>query len=115
MQPHAEAHVESCAGIWKDPGGDSKDPMVANSSLAEQENSHLKKLKSTAIHMKQTHLLWLIRFMLYRQWRKKSQPYLQRNALKRNAEFARAEDHDIVVAAPASEPHIVADALQLPV
>lgn len=54
------------------------DPFFENSSLAEQSNKQLTKLKTAAAHMNQFTLLWRIRHMLYsinkavsQQWRRR--------------------------------------------
>lgn len=63
--------------------------------------------------MRQTHLLWLIRFVLYRQWRRKADRHLTRNVGARAA-TCRVEGHlggPAVVAAP-TQPHVVDDVLR---
>jgi hypothetical protein len=105
-------------GTYKPRTTRSADPLVANPSFAEQENAVLDNFKSAAVHMKQTHLLWLVRFVLYRRGRKKKDgAYLHRDATKRQraAAAAAAASPDgldtPVVSAPASEPHEVAEVL----
>lgn len=97
-----------CTGSYKDHNKSSKDPIIANPTFAEQENAALKKLKSSAVHMRQTHLLWLTRFMLYRQWRKKHASYFHRNARAR-ANCVRVQDP--VIGPVPSEPVEVAEVL----
>lgn len=69
------------AGTYRSQTGPSGDPLIANSSFAEQQNKYFKKLKPAAVHMKQTHLLWLVRFLLYSRWKHKDDFFVQRNAM----------------------------------
>jgi hypothetical protein len=49
-----------------------------NSSLAEQKNSKLAKLKCAAAHMNQFTLLWIFRWVLYKMHIAKSQGFRKR-------------------------------------
>jgi hypothetical protein len=54
------------------------DPFFRNSSLAEQSNKQLTKLKTAAAHMNQFTLIWRIRWMLYSINKAASEPWRRR-------------------------------------
>ena len=50
----------------------------------------LQKLKAGAVHMRQVHLLWLIRLVLYKRSKDKKASFLHRDAAKRARRAAAA-------------------------
>jgi hypothetical protein len=88
---------------------DSSDPLIANSSFMEQENAKLNRLKKAVVNMRQDHLLWVIRFMLYRTAVTKNHHWLKRDAGRR---LARAGGEALTEQTPpATSPQIVAQVL----
>lgn len=64
----------------------SFDPLVRNSSFMEQENAKLNRMKRAAVNMRQDHVLWIIRFVLYRIAVTKHEHWLKRDAHRRMAQ-----------------------------
>lgn len=74
----------------------------------EQENARLQRLKQAAVHMRQDHLLWIIRFVLYRIAGTKNHHWLKRDAQKRMAQANVVLDEQTP---PATSPDVVNNVL----
>jgi hypothetical protein len=74
----------------------------------EQENVKLNKMKRAAVNMRQDHLLWIIRFVLYRIAVTKDDHWLKRDSHRR---MARSNIVLTGQTPPATSPDAVADIL----
>lgn len=92
LTAHAETHKEQSA---------KRDSLIENASFAEQQNAFLAKLKAGAVHMQQTTLLWLIRFVFH-ELALKHDPKVQQVVSRHAARKKRAR--------PALEQRIMANA-----
>lgn len=86
----------------------SSDPLIKNSSFMEQENAKLRRMKKAAVHMRQDHLLWIIRFVLYRIAVTKDDHWLKRDARRR---MSQARVSMTEQTPPATSPDVVATVL----
>jgi hypothetical protein len=74
----------------------------------EQETAKLKRLKRAAVNMRQDHLLWIIRFVLYRIAVTKDNHWLKRDAQRRMAQVL-IDMHEQTP--PATSPQVVSSVL----
>lgn len=101
-----------CSGAYRELNAAKDDPLVANSSYAEQSNAFLGRLKAGAVHMKQVTLMWMVRLFLYDQAKNVSRFHLKRNGAQQRRKHAAAHEQQSRLPVPAAtEPEIAQAAL----